>query len=363
MTLRPSIRRFGTPLAVVALAAFSAACSGPPSQAAVTPAVQTELQNAIAPSAHERVRIREFTDLPRYSDYYVPGAIAAGPGGLIWVIDGIDQDFGANAIVGIAPSGKPKHTYYAGSNYQSFADIAVGPDGALWLTDDFYPHIVRLTTTGDFTQYAISANTYPMSITTGPDSALWFTANASGTGGAIERLTTKGKVTTYDISGKPQDIATGSDGALWFTQNSPSGIGRITTRGKITLYTDGISEPPISLALGPDGAIWFTEYATGRGKIGRITTSGQVTEYYHGITTRKLLADIAAGPDGAMWFTESSYGYYYEPMIGRISMTGHVNEYSKGMPAKGTPFGIVAGPDGAMWFTDSYNDKTGRVSF
>ncbi|HEY1868632.1 MAG TPA: hypothetical protein VGG70_10090 [Candidatus Cybelea sp.] len=356
------IRHIAIYSALAALAAATPGCAGSGTTGALPQETSSRVQ-VVSPSAHERIRIREFADLPRYNTYYSPGAIAAGPAGLVWVVDGIDQDFGANAVVGIATSGKSKHTYYAGSNYQSFADIAAGPDGALWLTDDFYPHITRLTTTGDFTQYAVSPNTDPFDITTGPDNALWFTASASGSSGAIERLTTKGRVTAYDIPAQPADIATGSDGALWFTETSPNGIGRITTHGKATSYANGITGTPQAIALGPDGAMWFTEYSTSsQAKIGRITTSGRVAEYSRGITPGEVLADIAAGPDGAMWFTESTFGYYYySPKIGRISMSGHVTEYSKGLPSQAGPYGIVAGPDGRMWFTDSFNDETGRV--
>ena len=101
-----------------------------------------------------------------------------------------------------------------------------------------------------------------------------------------------------------QDITVGPDGALWFTQKSKNAIGRITTAGKITEYTQGISAGAdlTSIAPGPDGALWFTEMSGGR--IGRITTKGSVTEYASGITEGEQPVGIAAGPDGAMWFTE-----------------------------------------------------------
>lgn len=49
-------------------------------------------------------RIVEFDDLPKYgtfSGYYYPSGIAAGADGLLWILDGIDQDSGAEAIVGV----------------------------------------------------------------------------------------------------------------------------------------------------------------------------------------------------------------------------------------------------------------------
>ncbi len=347
--------------ACVVLTALAATfgCSTPGTGGSLTPQRAAGGAELVTPQARERVRIKEFADLPRYGSYYVPGAVAAGPAGLIWVIDGIDQDFGVNALVGIDTSGKSKHTYYAGSNYESLTDIAIGSDGALWMTDDLSVELVRATIDGAFTLYPVPSD--PIAITSGPDKALWVTA-ARLSGGAIERVTTKGKVRVYNTSAQVDDIATGSDGALWFSEVYPSGgIGRITTHGKVSSYTSGITSIPGAVALGPDGAIWFTEYSNGQAKIGRITTSGAVTEYTNGISAGEVAHDIAAGPDGAMWFTESA-PYYGTPKIGRISMSGHIIEYGKGLPTQAGPSGIVAGPDGNMWFTDAFNDETGRVS-
>ncbi|MBV8198206.1 MAG: hypothetical protein JO263_08725, partial [Candidatus Eremiobacteraeota bacterium] len=264
-------------------------------------------QNATAavlagPAFRERVRIREFADLPRYYTYYSPQAIVAGSDGLLWVVDGIDQDFGVDTIVGIDPSGKAKYRYHEQGTSQgtAFTDIALGSDGALWMPDDLNVQIVRMTTKGRFTNYRLDSHMSPISITSGPDKALWFTNG----GGAIGRITTKGKITTYPLSNGPWDIAAGPDGALWFTEPN-NGIGRITTTGQITQYSGGITSHPYSIAAGPDGALWFTEAYNGS-KIGRITTSGQVTEFSNGTLSLEAYNDIAAGPDGAMWFTEVS---------------------------------------------------------
>lgn len=306
----------------------------------------------------ERVRIREFADLPKYGVYgglYYPSGIAAGPGGLVWVIENIDQDGGRDVVVGIAASGKAKHVYSAASSYFGYQDIAAGPDGALWLTDSYNDRISRMTTHGEFSNYLVPS-AKPLNITAGPDRALWFTATGAS-GGTIGRINTKGKMTFYSLSYAVDDIAAGPDNALWFTEQHPSGgIGRITTYGNVTSYRKGISNVPDYIALGPDGALWFTESG---GNIGRITTAGKVTEYSHSGGS-PYINDIAAGPDGAMWFTESSRNYYL-PEIGRISMSGVITEYANGLPSQAEPFAIAEGPDERMWFTDSYNNETGRV--
>jgi virginiamycin B lyase len=100
------------------------------------------------------------------------------------------------------------------------------------------------------------------------------------------------------------------------------------------------------------------------GRIGRITTDGKVTEYSRGITPTEEPVDLAAGPDGAMWFTEfESYGSYQirASKIGRIAMNGKIHEYSRGIDSNAEPTTITQGPDGNMWFVETFADKTGRV--
>lgn len=348
---------------IVAAAAISAgltACSG--SSGGAVPATANAQLLSRYPSgfAKERAKIEQFADLPQYSDYYGPSDIASGPSKSLWVTDVVDQDFGENAIVQIATSGKALNTfYYSGltSEGSSLAGIAAGSDGALWMTDEYNEQILRMTTSGEFTNFRLS--TPPFAITSGPDKALWFTEYS-----AIGRITTSGVVSTYTASGGIFNITSGPGKALWFTESTGNAVGRVTTNGNITIFTKGLSPgaDPWGIAAGPDGALWFAE--NGLGRIGRITTDGKVTEFSRGITTSEHPVGIAAGPDGAMWFTEyetpSSYGVA-DSKIGRITMDGKITEYSKGITSTAGPGAIVAGPDGAMWFVESYTDETGRV--
>jgi virginiamycin B lyase len=322
------------------------------------------VQSSASLPTPERVRIKEFADLPQYSTYYSPTAIAQDAGSM-WVTDTIDQDAGANAVVQIAPSGKQQNVFYAygtTSGGTDLSDITAGPDGALWLADGFNWRVLRMTTQGQFTPYPLGENTRPLNITTGPDKAVWFTWESPVRGAGIGRITTTGKTRFYHVY-PPLDIATGSDGALWFTQPGANEIGRVTIHGKFTEFSKGISSgsQPQSIAPGPDGALWFTELKGGR--IGRITTAGSVSEYSRGITSGEQPIDLAAGSDGAMWFTEyegySSYGVIASK-IGRITMNGTITEYTKNLNPLAGPTGIAAGPGRAMFFVED-TDETGRV--
>ena len=316
---------------------------------------------------NQRVTIAQFADLPDYQGYYGPTAITSGPDGSLWVTDTIDQDFGENAVVQIATSGKARNTFYYGgivSEGADFMDIAAGSDGALWITDSYNDQILRMTTSGTYTGYSLR-NINPLGIVPGPDKALWFTAQGGKAGSEIGRITTAGKITQYRASGGVYGITVGPDKALWYAEETGNGIGRITTKGKITEFTKGISSGagPLWIAAGPDGALWFTEYQ-GR-RIGRITTGGKVTEYSRGITHSEYPYGIIAGPDGAMWFTESEprgSGYSDAAKIGRITMSGHITEYSKGLTANSDPTAVVQGSDHNVWFVESATNKTGRAS-
>jgi virginiamycin B lyase len=354
-------------VAITGLALLAAGCSSSGSATAVLPAGDAGLSRSLLPPASDPVIIRQFYDLPQYSGLYGPSAIAQTAGS-IWVADDIDQDYGQCVVVKIGRSGKAlKDFYYPGRSTQgaSFQDMAVGSDGALWITDIYNEQIVRMTTQGTYTNFPLHYYSAPYGITGGPDKALWFTFASGSKGPGIGRITTSGRIKIYSASSGTQDITAGPDGALWFTEPGAGRIGRITTHGAITEYSNGITagSQPYSIAPGPDGALWFTERMGGR--IGRITTAGKVTEYSIGITPTEQPFDLAPGPDGAMWFTEyETYGSYEvrAAKIGRITMHGKITEYSRRLNAHAGPTDIVAGPNGRMWFIESNTNRTGRVT-
>ncbi|HEX4014036.1 MAG TPA: hypothetical protein VHX17_09130 [Candidatus Cybelea sp.] len=315
-------------------------------------------------TVRERVRIEEFNDLPPGNGYvsYVPYGITLGPDGALWVTDDIDSDAGESAVVRLSPSGRRTKTYhYSGpvGGGSSLGDITAGPDGALWLTDSYNLQILRLTVQGTYTGFPLADYGSPTRIVTGPDRALWFTEFVRS-GADIVRMTTAGATTSYPVGGEPIDIAAGPDGALWFT-DFEGAIGRITTSGAITDYSAGLSPgaEPYSIAPGPDGALWFTEF--GGGRIGRITTAGKITEYSHGITAPEMPQDLVAGPDGAMWFTEYDRQYgVTNSKIGRITMHGKITAYSKINP-RSAPFTIAKGTKGDLWFVETSTNDVGRL--
>jgi len=147
----------------------------------------------------------------------------------------------------------------------------------------------------------------PSGIAVGPDGALWFTEQS---GDNIGRITTSGAFLEYPVptpDSRPTGIAAGSDGALWFTETTSYKIGRIGTTGGILEYALAGLQFPSWINAGPDGALWFTASNEGDfGVIGRISTVGAVTSYsiagFDGGAVQ-----ITTGPDGALWFTNPAY--------------------------------------------------------
>ena len=175
---------------------------------------------------------------------------------------------------------------------------------------------------------------------------------------SIGRITTAGVVSHYTdpkIFG-PAGITAGPDGALWFTNFGNNSVGRITTAGVVTVYTGPPIEGPRAITAGPDGALWFANYDGS--SISRISTAGVVTGYTNATVSEPL--DITTGPDGALWFTSS---FVASSSIGRITTAGVITTYTD--PTIRTPAGITVGPDGALWFTDVLYPNTpaiGRIT-
>ncbi len=235
-------------------------------------------------------------------------------------------------------------------------DMALGPDGAFWFTENAGNKIGRFTVSGSLSEFTLpTAGSANEGITAGPDGALWFVEFGNN---RIGRITTTGTVTEFTIptaNSRPLKIVTGPDGGLWFTQRSSNQIGRIdpSTHVFSEFPIPTPSSTPARIVNGPDGALWFTE--GNADKIGRITTSGTITEFPIP-TTNSGLGPIASGPDGALWFIEQRAN-----KVGRITTSGTVTEFP--IPTAGTqPESINVGSDGALWFTESNVNQIARIT-
>jgi streptogramin lyase len=332
-----------------------------------------------------------------------PTGIAAGPDGNVWFTDqgcALASNPGTCAIGRITPSGAIAE-FSAGlqaANKSVPYDIALGPDGNLWFTDDGLKHAIGLITPGgvitEFSAGLQAGNkSVPRFIARGPDGNLWFTdwgcvPPLSGAC-AIGRITPTGAITEFSAGLQagnksfPLGIAAGPDGNLWFTDigcaiGGACEIGRITPSGTIKEFTAGLqsNSVPGFIATGPDGNLWFTDVGAppnGTPAIGRITpctplpcTPAPIREFSTGLQAGKgsYPYAIASGPDGNMWFTDegaSGPGHGINE-IGWITPSGAITESSAGLPTGTLPQGVATGPDGNLWFADGGARAIGQLA-
>ena len=173
---------------------------------------------------------------------YVTTGITSGPDGALWFTSAGPAGTFEGIIGRITTAGSiteypiPFQAYPTGG-------ITSGPDGALWFTGflpacapsgspcDSFDSIGRITTSGQFSQfsYTVGPLTGPEDIANGPDGSLWFTNN--GLDPSIGNITTDGTINLYrspDVQG-PLDIVAGPDGAMWFVNHNKSSLGWVTT--------------------------------------------------------------------------------------------------------------------------------------
>lgn len=275
-----------------------------------------------------------------------PTQIAPGPEGNLWFTD----ESKPGAIGLITPSGAITE-FSSGLQTGSQPDgITTGPEGDLWFTDRGHSSAVgRLAPDGDaITEFSagLSAESFLWSnITPGPNGDFWFVDWQR----AIGYVTPSGQITEWPDNRYPVAIAQGPEGDLWVALSPPSFTGaieRVTPTGETTFFSTGLNEgaQPVSIALGPDGNLWFLDDGPTRA-VGRITPSGQITEFSAGLSANSWPRDIVAGPDGNMWFADGS-----TRAIGRITMGGEITEFSAGLNPNAPVSGIAPGANGNIWF-------------
>lgn len=301
-------------------------------------------------------------------------------------------------------------------------DLALGPDGNLWFTDDGLPQfggrpaIGRITPAGQITEFSAGLNPEdsPYALAAGPEGSVWFTV--VGPTPAIGRITPAGQITEYALTAGvfPTALTAGTDGNLWFTDSrcserdedfgvygvGPScGIGRMTPSGQVMEFLETAGFPvspnglplafPLGITAGADGNVWFTDGSCSQGisifrrqeatpacEIGRITPAGQITEFPAGPVYPDA---ITAGAGGNLWFTDSrtiTSGEEGQVAIGRITPSGQITTFSNGLSPKSIPgpyigipeieapgaHGITATADGNVWFIDVGTASLGRIT-
>ncbi len=105
-----------------------------------------------------------------------PVSIAAGPDGALWFTDKAPNKIGRITTAGEItefPIPTPDSEPY---------DIVAGLDGNLYFTERTGNKIGRITTQGEITEFPIPTLAFPQGIALGPDGAIWFTEDTNKIG-------------------------------------------------------------------------------------------------------------------------------------------------------------------------------------
>ncbi len=189
----------------------------------------------------------------RWSNPAGPVAILAGPDAATWLLtlQGMAR-LNADGTTTTAP-------FASGLVFP--IDVAVGSDGAFWVTED-EGTVERVPLQGAPQRIAVGGK--PSRAAAGPDGQVWFLDR----GGLVRRITASGAVSTVAvISGgfsAGDAIAAGRDGAMWATHGTSNELVRIAPDGSTARYAvPGSGTVPTGIGAAPDGSLYFVEEIRG----------------------------------------------------------------------------------------------------
>ena len=297
-----------------------------------------------------------------------PGADAVGADGNIWFADhgttpslgNIDPATGAITEYSLAANGGNP-----GSTPSTPPAIAAGPDGNIWFIDGGpIKAIGRITMGGAVTEFSsgLRSGSVPFGIAAGPDGNIWFTERST-TAPAIGRITPSGVITEFtsgiSAGSKPSSLTVGSDGNLWTNdEGTHPAIGQFCLTGPpacstidtTTEYSSGLTPGglPFGIGTGPDGNVWFPDNGQTKA-VGMIDPTTHAISEYTMPSQASSPSGFAVGPDSNIWFLDGT-----ARAIAMINPTTHaISEYSSGLNPGTALRWIKLGPDGNLWFTNT----------
>ncbi|HEY3947040.1 MAG TPA: hypothetical protein VGL78_17595 [Solirubrobacteraceae bacterium] len=309
---------------------------------------------AVASASSGTPRIREINvgdDLSLGSTH----ELAEGPDGNVWVTQ---QD--QSRLVRITPQGRVR--YFPQAPGLGPHGIAFDRHDHMWITLQFVNEIAEVNLKGRITHtYRIPTPAEPHGLAIANDGAVWWTGKYGGNIGRLNPRTGRMKVFPLpDRYSQPIYIAQGC-GAMYFTELTNSRIGSITNSGAIKQYRTPTDPPdggsrPIAVAI-RHCKVWFTEERGHRFGVLDPKT-GKITEYPIP-RPADLLASLAFGATGTLWLELN--GPTGVDAIGRVGADMKVNLFD--VPTRSAVLHrIILGPDGNMWFTELAADKVGIIT-
>ena len=231
-------------------------------------------------------------------------------------------------------------------------DPAVGPDGALWFTEQFVNKLGRLDpASGTIKEYPLKTDkSGPHGLVADRYGNIWYTGNYAGLIGKLDPRT--GQVTEYKmpdpLASDPHTPIFDAQGTLWFTVQGADMVGRLDPRtGKIDLKRVPTKDAlPYGMGVNSRGVPFFCEFGTN--KMASIDPKTmEITEYKVPEGARPRRMAIAA--DDKVYFTDFEGGH-----LGRLDpATGQVKMWDSPGGGSSSPYGITITPDGMVWYSEA----------
>lgn len=244
-------------------------------------------------------------------------------------------------------------------------DVAVGPDGSLYIADTYNYRIRKVSPNGKITTVAggdgnlmpVSVK-WPVGVAIGPDGSVYI-AHSS----LIQKMSPDGLITTVAGTGDPNTPLGDGGPAIAAGLLLPTSVGGIAIGPEGSLYIANTSYNRIQ-KVSPDGII--TTVAGRGGAEGGFGGDG-------GPATAANLSnptDVALGPDGSLYIADFSNSRIRKVspggIITTVAGTGDPNTpLGDGGPAVAAslvPQGLAIGPDGSLYISDTGNNRIRRVA-
>ncbi len=231
-------------------------------------------------------------------------------------------------------------------------DPALGPDGALWVTEQLANKLGRLDPhTGQFKEFPLKTQeSGPHGLVADREGNIWFTAAFKGYIGKLNPKT--GEVVEYRMPDSrahdPHTPVFDHDGILWFTVQESNFVGRLDpqTRQIKLKEVPTTDAAPYGIVISAKGVPYFCEFGTN--KLASIDPKSMaITEYAlpEGAQPRRL----ALAPDGTIYYSDYARGRlgHFDPA------TKHVEEWPSPDGSASHPYGIAVTSDGIVWYSES----------
>jgi streptogramin lyase len=234
------------------------------------------------------------TEFPTPTRDAGPGAITTGPDGNAWFTE---SGPGAAAAIGrITPGGSISEfpvrplPYGTTTVPADLGPIIAGTDDRLWFTTGL--GVGSITTAGDVVTFSLPDPTSPADLALAPDGTLWITQSSIP---RVDRLSPTGELDPLELPDEADgvSVAVGSDGAMYFTQSTGHTLWRAgdaltpidlhlfdrvkrNARSKDLVLNDNGGAP--GMATGPAGTLWiagtFTRRGAAKGGIAVVNVTG-----------------------------------------------------------------------------------------